>query len=110
MYELWLKPAEGDVGIVELVWHDPHSGQPRRRVEPIRRAQVARSFSQAPAWLQQGILAAKTAEFLRASYYVPNARRLAQLLDLAALVKSPAARQPEFRALVELIEQADRLR
>jgi hypothetical protein len=79
-------------------------------VLPIRRAHLAASFSQAPAWLQQGIVAAKTAEFLRASYYVPNARRLGQLLDLAAEVDGPAAEQAEFRSLVELIERADKLR
>lgn len=111
MYELWLRPAaEGDVAYVELVWHDPRSGQPRRRVQPIRRSHVSGSFSQAPAWLQQGILAAKTAEFLRGSYYVPGSRRLGQLLDLAAEVDSAAAEQAEFRALVELIGQADKLR
>jgi Ca-activated chloride channel homolog len=111
MYEVWLKPSsESDVAHVEIVWHDPTSGQPRRRVEPIRRSQIAASFSEAPPWLQQGILAAKTAEFLRASYYVPNSRRLGQLLDLAALVNSPVARQPDFRRLVDLIERADKLR
>jgi Ca-activated chloride channel family protein len=115
MYELWLKPsADGeatpDIAIAELVWHDPATGQPRRRVEPIRRSQVARSFSAAAPWLQQAILAAKTAEYLRASYYVPDARRLERLLDLAAEVDAPAAEQPEFRALVNLVKWADALR
>ena len=109
MFELWLKPAgDGELAIAELLWRDPVGGQPRRRVQPIRRSQVASSFAQAPPWLQQGILAARTAEYLRGSYFVPRSRRLDQLSDLAGEVDRRAAHMPEFQALVRLIHQADK--
>jgi Ca-activated chloride channel homolog len=111
MYELWLKPAgSGDVAIVEMLWHDPASGQPRRSVQPIRQSQVASSFAQAPPWLQQGILAASAAEFLRGSYFVPNSRRIGQLLDVADKADARAAERPEFQVLVRLIAAASKLR
>lgn len=110
MYQLWVRPGDDELAVVELLWHDPRNGQPRRRVQPILRAQVASSFRQAPAWLQQGILAASTAEFLRGSYYVPNSRRLGQLLELTAEVDARAAELPDFQGLVRMIEAADRLR
>ncbi len=111
MYELWLKPGgKGDPVMIELSWVNPAGGQPQRRVLPVRSSQFASSFAQAPSWLQQGVVAARTAEFLRSSHYVPNSRRLGQLLELASEVETKAARSPEFRGLVRLIEQADRLR
>ena len=111
MYELWLKPdGKGDAVKIELSWVNPAGGQPQRRVQAVRPAQFAASFAQAPSWLQQGVVAARTAEFLRSSHYVPNSRRMGQLLDLAGEVETKAARSPEFRGLVRLIEQADRLR
>jgi len=110
LYEMWLKPGGDDVAIVELLWRDPNNGQPRRRVQPIRRDQITSSFAQAPPWLQQGVLAASTAEFLRGSYYVPRSRRLDQLLDLAAEVDPRAAKMPEFQSLVQLIDEAGKLR
>jgi Ca-activated chloride channel homolog len=110
LYEMWLKPsADGDVAIVELLWRSPTNGQPRRRVQPIRRDHIAGSFAKAPPWLQQGILAASTAEFLRGSYYVPRSRRLDQLLQLADDVDPRAAEMPEFQALRRLIDEAGRL-
>ncbi|MEX0677516.1 MAG: VWA domain-containing protein [Pirellulales bacterium] len=110
MFELWLKPAgNGELATAELLWRDPASGQPRRSVQPIRRSQVASSFAQAPPWLQQGILAASTAEFMRASYFVPRSRRLDRLLDLAAQVDDRAEKMPEFQALVRLIRDAGKL-
>jgi Ca-activated chloride channel family protein len=121
LFELWLKPLDaskpqdqagraGDLAIVEILWRDPTSGQPRRSVQPIRRSQVAATFSEAPAWHQQAVLAARTAEIMRASYYVPNGRRLGQLSALAAEVDPRVASQRDFRTLVHLIEHADKLR
>ncbi len=111
MYEVWLKPdVEGDLGSVEVTWRHPSAGQPQRRLQPLRRADLATSFATSPTWLQQGIIAARTAEHLRGSTFVPNTRRLAQMLELASRVNASTDAAPEFRALVRLIQQADRLR
>ena len=111
MYELWLKPSgKGDLGSVEVVWRDPKTGKPGRMVRPLGDGQLASSFAEAPAWLQQGVVAARAAEFLRGSYYLPNSRRLDQLLDLTREVDAATAKVPEFRALMHLIEDSARLR
>ncbi|REK16584.1 MAG: VWA domain-containing protein [Planctomycetota bacterium] len=114
MYELWVKPptkdAKGPLGSVEVVWRDPKTGKPGRMVRPLTDAHLAGSFADAPTWVQQGVLAARTAEFLRGSYFLPNSRRLEQLLDLARQVDAQTAKQPDFRELVELIETSARLR
>jgi Ca-activated chloride channel family protein len=111
MYELWLKPkGEGDIGLVEVVWRHPQNGQPGRIVRSVPISQLAESFSESPTWLQQGIVAARAAEFLRGSYYLPNSRRVDQLLDLAGEVDAQTAKTPEFRTLVELIERSAKLR
>jgi hypothetical protein len=111
MYEVWLKPtSEGDLASVEVAWHHPTNGHPQRRVQPVRRSHFAPSFAQAPPWLQQGVVAARTAEYLRGSFHLPASRHMSQLLELAGSVESGAAKMPEFRALVRLIEQADKLR
>jgi len=111
MFEFWLKPkGEGDIGSSELVWHDPKNGTPRRTVRPIRKEQVFATFADSPAWLQQGVVAARTAEFLRGSYYIPNSRRLGQLLDLANSADAELFKSAEYRDLLRLIEQASRLR
>jgi hypothetical protein len=111
VYEVWLKPVDaGDLASVEVAWHHPTNGQPQRRVQAVHRSHFAPSFAQAPAWLQQGVVAARTAEFLRGSSHLPSSRRLSQLLELAGSVERSAAKTPEFRALVQLIEQAEKLR
>jgi Ca-activated chloride channel family protein len=111
MFEFWPKPSgEGDIGSSELVWHDPKNGTPRRTVRAIKREQVFANFADSPAWLQQGVIAARTAEFLRGSYYVPNSRRLNQLLDLANSANAELFKSAEYRDLLRLIEQASRLR
>jgi Ca-activated chloride channel family protein len=111
MYELWIKPSGGDeVARAELTWRDPNNGQPRRVAQMVRRAQIAASFSESPAWLQQGVIAAKTAEVLRGSYYAPASRPLAQILELTRQVDARASKQPTFQTLVELVKQAEKLR
>jgi Ca-activated chloride channel family protein len=111
MYELWIKPSGGDeVARAELTWRDPNNGQPRRAAQMVRRAQIAASFSESPAWLQQGVIAAKTAEALRGSYYAPATRPLAQILELTRQVDARLAQQPTFQSLVELVKQAEKLR
>jgi hypothetical protein len=118
MYELVLNPPEQtkkgpvpvNLGTVEVAWRHPSGGQPQRRVLQLGAANLASSFAEAPGWLQQGVIAARAAESLRGSYFVASARRIGQLLEYTEQVQPAAAESPEFRELVRLIEQADRLR
>jgi len=118
MYELVLNPPEQtkngpvplNIGTVEVAWRHPTSGQPQRRVMALGQAHVAPSFAEAPAWLQQGVIAARAAESLKGSYFASGTRRIGQLLEFSQQVHPAAAETPEFRELVRLIEQADRLR
>jgi Ca-activated chloride channel homolog len=111
MYELWMKPSGGDlVATAELTWREPVNGQSRHVTQPIRRGQIAESFSQAPPWLQQGIIAAKAAEALRGSYYAPSPHPLAQVLDLATQADPRLTGQPEFQHLLAIIKSAEKLR
>jgi Ca-activated chloride channel family protein len=111
MYELWIKPAGGEqIAAVELTWRDPAGARQRRVAQWIRRAQIAESFSQAAPWFQQGVIAAKTAEVLRGSYFASGARLLDQIHDLARQVDPHTAEQADFQALVRLLEQVQKLR
>jgi len=111
MYELWIKPGGGDqVASIETTWIDPSNGKAHRVVRPLNRDRVAASFAQAPGWFQHAALAAKTAEALRGSSYVPGSRALGQLAQLTDEVEPATARGADFQTLVELIKQAKRLR
>jgi hypothetical protein len=118
MYELVLNPPEQtkngpvplNIGTIEVTWRHPANGQQQRRVQVLGQAHLAPSFAQAPAWLQQGVIAARAAETLKGSYFASGTRRIGQLLEFAQQVQPAAAETPEFRELVRLIEQADRLR
>jgi Ca-activated chloride channel homolog len=111
MYELWLKPSGGDlVATAELTWREPVNGQPRHLAQPIRRGLFTDSFSQAPAWLQQGIIAAKAAEALRGSYYATSPHPLAQVLDLANQADPRLTEQPGFQHLLTILKSAEKSR
>jgi Ca-activated chloride channel family protein len=111
MYELWIKPgATAPVATAELTWRDPASSEQRRLIQSLGNEQIAASFSEAPAWFQHGVIAAKTAEALRGSYFVSGARPLDQIRDLAAQVDRGTAEQPNFQALLRLLEQTQKLR
>lgn len=111
MYELFIKPGGGEqIAGVELSWHDPANGRDRRVAQWIRRGQISESFSQAPAWFQQGVIAAKTAEVMRGSYFASGPRVLEHLRDLARQVDPHTARQPDFQALLRLLEQIPKTR
>ncbi len=111
LYEVSLLPGTSKlIGTVEVTWTHPPNGQAARIVKPILRKDLSGSFSRAPGWLQQGVIAAKAAECLRGSYYVPTSRSIRQVLDLAAEVDPSVAGQADFKQLVELLEKADKLR
>jgi Ca-activated chloride channel homolog len=111
MYELWIKPEGPDhIAAIELSWQEPASGQPRRLARAIRRGQIAASFSQSPAWFQQGVVAAKTAEVLRGSYFAPSVHPFDRVRELARQVDSRTAARPDFQALMQLLDEAEKLR
>jgi Ca-activated chloride channel family protein len=118
MYELALNPPEQtkkgpapvNLGTVEVTWRHPTTGQPQRRVLQLGPERLSPSFTAAPAWLQQGVIAARAAESLKGSYFANGTRRISQILEYAQRVQPQAAQTPEFRELVRLIQQADRLR
>ena len=97
------------VATAELTWHDPKSGQLRRVAQTIRRGQFSESFSQAPAWFQQGVIAAKTAEVLRGSYFAPSGTPWAQVFALTQQLDPAVAERTDFGLLLDLIKNADRL-
>ncbi|HTM55886.1 MAG TPA: hypothetical protein VL175_17795 [Pirellulales bacterium] len=110
LYELWVKPEGNDViATAELTWHDPMAGQPRRVGQAVRRGQVAEAFAQSPAWFQQAVVAAKTAEVLRGSYFSPSLRPFTQVRDLARQVEARTSAGQEFHQLIELLDSAERL-
>jgi Ca-activated chloride channel family protein len=110
LYELWVKPEGNDViATAELTWHDPAAGQPRRVGRAMRRGQVAEAFAQSPAWFQQAVVAAKTAEVLRGSYFSPSLRPFTQVRELAKQVEARTSAGPEFHQLIELLDTAERL-
>ncbi len=111
LYELWIKPG-GDalVATAELTWNDPKGGQPRRIVRPLVQSQMNGSFSNAPPWFQQGVIAAKVAETLRRSHFAPASHPLVQVLDLSRQVDPRVAELPQFQHLVGLLKLAEKLR
>lgn len=110
MFELWIKPKGDQLAVAELSWRDPASGEPRGKVQPIWRSHIAASFSKAPAWFQQGVIAAKTAEALRGSFFAPASRPFGQILDLAGQIDPGTARQADVQTLVRLMKQAEKRR
>ncbi len=111
MYELWIKPgANAPVATAELIWRDPAGSEPGRVIQTLTNDQIAASFAEAPSWLQQGVIAAKTAEALGGSYFVSAAHPLEEIRVLAAQVDPGTAEQPSFQTLLRLLEQTRNLR
>jgi Ca-activated chloride channel family protein len=111
LYELSLKPGVTEpVATVDLTWRHPPTDQSLRIARPILRKHLAGSFSQAPAWHQEAVIAAKAAEALRGSQYSATARPIAQVLELAGQVPESLAQESDFRQLVGLLKGAEKAR
>ncbi|HEX3724926.1 MAG TPA: hypothetical protein VHV08_01735 [Pirellulales bacterium] len=109
LYEVWIKPTGDEVAVTaELTWRDASTNQPHRTVQSLRRSQLAPSFSRAPAWFQQGVVAAKAAEALRGSYYAMGPHPCAQVLELANQVDPRVYKQRDFQDLLSLLHQAEK--
>ena len=111
LYEVALKPGTAKaIGTIEVTWIHPPNRQKARIVRSILREELSGGFLDAPAWLQQGAIAAKAAECLRGSHYAPKSRTFRQILELAGKVDPSVAGEADFRRIVELLEKAEKLR
>jgi hypothetical protein len=110
LFEMWIKPTGDQLAVAELAWRDPVNGQQRGKPQPIFRSHVSPSFSQAPAWFQQGVIAGKAAEAMRGSFYAGTSHPFGQVLELAGQVDASAAERSDFQALIRLVKQADKRR
>jgi Ca-activated chloride channel family protein len=111
LYEVLIKPGEGElIASVEVAWRHPPTGQVLRIVRPVERGQLVGTFAAAPEWFQHGVVAAKAAESLRGSHYASSTRPVRQVLELAGTVSPGLASRADFARLVELLQQADKLR
>ena len=111
LFELWLKPGNDEVvATAELDWRDPQSRKAGRISRPLRRSQMGASFSQAPPWFQQAVVAAKAAEAMRGSFYADSPRPVGQVLELVDRVDPRVAREGTFQDLVNTVRQAEKLR
>ena len=117
LLEIWFQPNdENDVGLIELTWRDPASGQEHRRTQRISRIQFAPSWEQSPISLQQAAIAAQTAEILRGSRaalrelgQVPQTKEsIAGLLETTARVHPQLAGRPEFQEWLALLAQLEK--
>jgi hypothetical protein len=111
LFELWLKPEGGDdVAEAELTWSDPAGGNPQRIVQRISRVQFAKSFASSPLSLQAAIVAARTAEALRGSYFAAGRDALPRVLRLADDAHPRLSERESFAQIISLVRQAERLR
>lgn len=111
LYEVSLKAGVAEpVATVDLTWRHPPTDQALRIARPILRKHLAGSFTEAPAWHQEAVIAAKAAEALRGSQYSTAARPIAQVLDLAGRVPESLAQESDFRQLVGLLKGVEKSR
>jgi hypothetical protein len=111
LYEITVRPGNTEpVAYVDLKWTDPFNAQAGRMARPVKVEEVSGSLSQAPAWMQAGVIAAKTAETLRGSTFAPPLRPLTQLREMAEQVDASARSKTDFQQLVGLLKKAEKLR
>jgi Ca-activated chloride channel family protein len=109
LFEVVLRDdGTNDVGVAELEWIDPESGAKHVLTQPISRVQFANSLAESSISLQAAAVAAEAAEILRGARAAsPSGEHsLERTLEVARAVHPRLRDQPEFRALVEVIERA----
>jgi Ca-activated chloride channel homolog len=118
LFEIWFKPGESDdVGEAELTWKDPASGSPHRVLQRISRLQFAPSAAEMAISLQQGALAAETAEVLKGSRdalrelgMIPaNRSGLEGVLAAGRTVHPRLAQRVDFQAFLEFVARLEKL-
>jgi Ca-activated chloride channel family protein len=108
LYEVELKPDGADsVATVDVSWQEPGNENVHHLKQSIGRLQFAPSWTETPLSLQLAALAAKTAEILRSSYFVPTGPRpLDQVAELADRANDALRSRDSFRQLRALIDAA----
>jgi Ca-activated chloride channel homolog len=109
LYELRLSFGEGPIGVVRVRYQDPETRAPSEVHREIGDASADAGFDDAPARLQLTVLAARFAEHLRRSRFVPPSERLESLVQLADRLPPAALRREDARDLVGLVRAAARI-
>jgi len=111
LFEIRLRPkGSDDVGVVNIQWHDPQTGELRSLVRKISRAQFAPTLLKAPLSLQAAAFAAEVAEVLRESPFArgtPNPGSLARARELLKQIDSRLGERAGFAELALLAQQAE---
>lgn len=108
LYELRLTGVDGPLGVVRVRFQDPVTRAPSelQRTVPYR---APETFEEASPQLQLAVLAARFADLLRASRFVPPSETLDGLARLARRLPAATREAPGAEELVELIRDAARL-
>ena len=108
LYELSLLPGDGPLGTVRVRYLDPSSGtadEVQREID----AAGSQGFEEASRPFQLTVLAARFAEHVRKSRWIPQSESLQDVLDLAGALPPATAGSSEAKGLVTLIRDAVRL-
>jgi Ca-activated chloride channel family protein len=109
LYELRLSFGEGPIGVVRVRFQDPETRAPGEVHREIGDAAADGPFEEASAQLQLTVLAARFAEHLRQSRFLPPGERLDGLVRLARRLPEATLRREDARELVGLVREASRL-
>lgn len=108
LYELSLLPGAGPLGTVRVHYLDAEFGTADEVQREIGAA-GRQSFEEASRPFQATVLAARFAEHLRKSRWIPRSESLQDVLDLAGALPPATAGSSEAKGLVTLIRDAVRL-
>jgi Ca-activated chloride channel family protein len=109
LYELTLLPGNGALGTVRLRYADPETGTPAEVERPIPAETLRASYEEASARFQLTVVAARFAEHLRHSRWVPPAETLGSVADLAGSLPPATMATAEAKDLVGLVRDAVRI-
>jgi Ca-activated chloride channel family protein len=109
LYELVLPPGQGALGTVRVRFLDPDTRAPDEVLRGIADATEGAGFENASPAFQLTVLAARFAEHLRESRFVPPSERLDALVRIAHTMEPAVLRRPAAQELVDLIREAARL-
>jgi Ca-activated chloride channel family protein len=105
LYEVKLKPGEGDLGTVHIRYADAETGRTVEDAAPIAAGSFAPSFDAAPADLQLSAVVARFAEHLRKSYWAKD-EPLRAVLGQAQALPASVRQLPANIELLSLIQTA----
>ena len=109
LYELRLSFGEGPIGAVRVRFQDPETRAASEVHREIGDASVDGRFEEAAPALQLTVLAARFAEHLRQSRFLPPGERLQSLVRLAQRLPEATLRREDARELVGLVRDASRI-